>query len=141
MNKLLVILTALFLLPVTLLAQNRTITGRVVDESGNPVVGANIGGKAAKKGVQTDNDGKFTISVSEPGSVNLTVSSVGFEIKIISVNGNDAGTVQLTKAVITQEDVVIVGYQTVKRKDLTGSVSSVNSRQIKDIPVNSASSK
>ncbi len=138
MNKLLVFLTVLFLLPFTLLAQNRVIKGKVVDESGNPVMGVNISGKGAKKGVQTDKDGNFSITVTGSGSVNLVASSVGFETKIVPVSGDNAGTVQLAKAVITQEDVVVIGYSSIKRKDLTGSVSSVGSKELKDFPLSSA---
>lgn len=138
MNKLLLFLTVLLLSPCILLAQNRTIKGRVVDESGNPVVSANILAKGTKKGTQTDNAGNFSITVAGNGSTDLVVSSVGYAAKIVPVTGNDAGTVQLVKEVITQEDVVVVGYATIKRKDLTGSVSSVNARELKDFPLSSA---
>jgi TonB-dependent starch-binding outer membrane protein SusC len=138
MNKLLLLLTVLFLIPFTLPAQTKTIKGKVVDESGNPVAGVNIVAKATKKGAQTDNDGNFSITVSGTGSIELVVSSIGYTTKTITVSGNDPVSVQLVKAAITQEDVVIVGYSTIKRKDLTGSVSSVNSKQLKDYPLSSA---
>jgi TonB-linked SusC/RagA family outer membrane protein len=138
MNKLLLFLTVLLIAPCILLAQNRTIKGRVVDEAGNPVVSANILAKGSKKGTQTDNDGNFSIAVSGTGSTDLVISSVGYAAKIVPVTGTDAGTVQLVKEVITQEDVVVVGYATIKRKDLTGSVSSVNSKELKDFPLSSA---
>lgn len=138
MSKLLTFLIVLFLLPFTLLAQNKTVRGKVVDESGNPVVGANILSKGTKKGSQTDNTGNFSISVSATGTTDLVISSIGFTSKIVTVSGNDAGTVSLVKEVITQEDVVVVGYATIKRKDLTGSVSSVSSKELKDFPLSSA---
>lgn len=138
MNKLLVLLTVLFFIPFTLLAQTRTIKGKVVDESGNPVIGVNITGKGAKKGTQTDKDGNFSISVTGSGATNLVASSVGFETKIVAVSNDDAGTIQLARAVITQEDVVVIGYSSIKRKDLTGSVSSVGSKELKDFPLSSA---
>lgn len=138
MNKLLFFLTVLFFIPFSLMAQNKTITGKVVDESGNPVQGVNIVTKGVKKGTQTDNAGNFSITVSATGSVDLIVSSVGFESKVVTVTGNESVSIQLTRAVITQEDVVVVGYATVKRKDLTGSVSSVGSKELKDFPLSSA---
>jgi len=138
MSKLLLVLTVFLISPFILLAQNRTIQGKVVDEAGSPVANANILTTGSKKGTQTDKDGNFSLSVAGNGSFDLVISSIGYTTKVVNVTGNDAGTVQLVKDVITQEDVVVVGYQTVKRKDLTGSVSSVNSRQIRDIPVNSA---
>ncbi len=138
MNKLLLFLTVLLISPFILLAQNRTIKGKVVDEAGNPVVSANVITKGSKNGTQTDKDGNFSIAVSGNGTTDLVVSSVGYAAKIVSVTGNDAGTVQLVKEVITQEDVVVVGYATIKRKDLTGSVSSVNAKELKDFPLSSA---
>jgi len=138
MNKVRFLLTVLFFIPFTLLAQNRVIKGKVVDESGNPVQGVNITGKGVKKGVQTDKDGNFSISITTTGTVNLEASSVGFEKLNFAVSGEDAGTIKLPRAVITQEDVVVIGYQTVRRKDLLASVSSVGARQLRDIPVNSA---
>ncbi|HQY11524.1 MAG TPA: TonB-dependent receptor [Ferruginibacter sp.] len=138
MNKLLVLLIVSFFIPFTLLAQNRTIRGKVVDESGNPVTGVNVTGKGASKGVQTDKDGNFSIVMGGTGTASLVLSSVGFETRIVTVSGEDAGTVQLTKAVITQEDVVVIGYSSIKRKDLTGSVSSVGSKELKDFPLSSA---
>lgn len=137
MNKLLVFLTVLFLIPLTLLAQNRTIKGKVVDESGAPVAGVNVLAKGTGKGVQTDKDGNFSISVS--GNPDLVFTSVGFTAKTVSLTaGNEVLSVRMTKEIITQEDVVVIGYQTVKRKDLLASVSSVGAKELKDIPINSA---
>ena len=138
MNKLLFLLTVLFYLPFTLLAQNKTIKGKVVDENGTPVAGVNILAKGTKKGAQTDNNGNFSLTLSGTGSSDLVFSSVGYAGKIVTVSGSDAGTVELVKEVITQEDVVVVGYATVKRKDLTSAVSSVGAKDLKDFPLSSA---
>jgi len=138
MNKLLVLLTIFFVLPFTILAQNKTVKGKVTDENNAPLVGVNIIEKSAKKGTQTDKDGNFSLSVPGSGSVVLVVSSVGYASKTITVTGNDAGTVQLTKAALTQEDVVVIGYQSVRRKDLLASVSSIGAKDLKDVPLTSA---
>jgi len=138
MNKLLLFITVLLIAPFTLLAQNKTIKGKIVDESGSPVSGVNILAKGTKKGVQTDNTGTFSITVTGSGSVDLVISSVGYAGKIVTVSGTDAGTISLVKEVITQEDVVVVGYATIKRKDLTSAVSSVGSKELKDFPLSSA---
>ena len=138
MNKLLLFFTLLFFIPPALLAQNRTVKGKVVDEGGSPLQGVNILTKGTKKGVQTDAGGNFSITAAGTGSIDLVVSSVGYASKIVSVSGNDPVSIQLIKEVITQEDVVVVGYASVKRKDLTGSVSSVNAKQLKDFPLSSA---
>ena len=138
MNKLLLFFTLLFFIPPALLAQNRTVKGKVVDEGGSPLQGVNILTKGTKKGVQTDAGGNFSITAAGTGSIDLVVSSVGYASKIVSVSGDDPVSIQLIKEVITQEDVVVVGYASVKRKDLTGSVSSVNAKQLKDFPLSSA---
>ncbi|HMI78201.1 MAG TPA: carboxypeptidase-like regulatory domain-containing protein, partial [Ferruginibacter sp.] len=135
MNKLLTFVTLFFLIPVTLLAQNKTIRGKAVDESGNPLAGISVLLSGAKTGTQTDKDGNFSISI--PNNKNdLLFSSVGYKPELVDVAGKENITVIMQKEVTSAEEVVVVGYQTVKRKDLTGSVSSVNSKQIKDIPVN-----
>ncbi len=138
MNKLLVLLTIFFILPFTLLAQTKTIKGKVTDENGAPVVGANIIEKTGKKGTQTDKTGNFSITVPATGTVSLIISSIGYTVQSIDVTGNDPVTVKLVKETVTQEDVVVVGYSTVRRRDLTASVSSVTAKDLKDIPVNSA---
>jgi TonB-dependent starch-binding outer membrane protein SusC len=138
MNKLLLLITLLFVIPISLLAQNKTVVGKVTDESGAPLTGASVISKQAKGGTQTDKDGNFSITVSNTASVNLVVSSIGYASKIVSVKTTDAGTIQLIKEAVTQEDVVVVGYATIKRKDLTGTVSSVGAKQLKDIPLSSA---
>lgn len=138
MRKLLFFLTVLLISPFVLLAQNRTIKGKIVDDAQKPVANANVITKGSKKGTQTDKDGNFSITVTGNGTTDLVISSVGYTARIVSVTGNDAGIVQLAKEVITQEDVVVVGYATVKRKDLTSAVSSVGAKDLKDFPMASA---
>jgi TonB-dependent starch-binding outer membrane protein SusC len=132
-------LSCLLLLSTLLLtAQTKQISGKVVDDSGNPIAGANIFTKKLKQGAQTDKDGNFIITVSGKEPYDLIVSSVGYGSKVVTTNGNEPVNIQLVKETITQEDVVVVGYATIKRKDLTGTVSSVNAKQLKDIPLSSA---
>jgi TonB-dependent starch-binding outer membrane protein SusC len=138
MNKFLFSLLFIFIVPLSLLAQNKTIVGKVTDESGVPLANASILSAKAKKGTQSDKDGNFSIVVSANNAVKLIISSIGYGSKIVSVTDTDAGTIQLNKEAITQEDVVVVGYATIKRKDLTGTVSSVGAKQLKDIPLSSA---
>lgn len=138
MNKISILFACLFFIPFSLLAQNRTIKGKVTDESGVPVTGASVLSKGLKKGTQTDKDGNFSLLVNTTQAVDIVISSVGYGSKVVTVSGTDAGTIQLVKEAITQEDVVVVGYATVRRKDLTGTVSSISSKQLKDIPLSSA---
>lgn len=136
MSKRIILFTCLFFWAVVSFAQSKTVHGTVVDENGTPVSGVSVVQKGSKKGTQTEKDGTFTITISS-GTNELVFSSVGFAT-ITARAGNDPLSVTLTRSIASSEEVVVVGYQSVKRKDLTGSVSSVNSKQIKDIPVNSA---
>lgn len=136
MNKLLLFFTLMFFIPFSLLAQSKTVSGKVVDDSGNPVVGVNVVDKSSKKGTQTGQDGSFTVTVT--GSNELTFTSVGYAAKTVRVVGNGAMSVVLQKDVNTLDDVVVIGYQTIKRRDLLASVSSVGAKDLKDIPINSA---
>ncbi|GAB2819664.1 TonB-dependent receptor [Ferruginibacter profundus] len=120
------------------MAQNKTIKGKVTDENGAPIVGANVIEKNAKKGTQTDKNGAFSISVPGSGTVSLVISSIGYGTTTVNVTGNEDVTVKLVREAVTQEDVVVVGYSTVRRKDLTASVSSVGAKDLKDNPANSA---
>jgi TonB-linked SusC/RagA family outer membrane protein len=119
-------------------AQNRTISGKVVDESGNPLSGVSITERGGNTGVQTNAQGEFTITLSGTGEKTLVFSYVGYEPQNVSTADSRALSVTLVKSISTMEDVVVIGYQTVKRRDLTGSVSSLSGRQLKDIPINSA---
>jgi len=136
MNKLLLFITILLIVPFSLLAQNKTIKGKVVDESGNPVSGVNVIPTGSGKGTQTDKDGNFSISIA--GNADLIFSSVGYGVVTVSPGTNTTLAVTMKKEAITQEDLVVVGYSTVKRKDLTAAVSSVTAKDLKDNPLNSA---
>src|SRR5688572_9938148 len=119
-------------------AQERVIRGKVTDDTGAPLQGVSVVPKGAKTGVQTDKDGDFTISVAGTGSVTLSFSYTGHKPASISTDGSAPVTVQLERNAATLDDVVVIGYTTSKRKDLTGSVSSITAKQLKDIPVSSA---
>jgi len=139
MTKALSLLAIFFILPFFLLAQTKTIKGRVTDEKGAPLAGASIISKKTNKGTQTDKNGNFSLVLStSTGSEDIVISSVGYASKTVSVPGTDAGTVTLAAAAVTQEDVVVIGYQTIRRRDLLASVSSVSAKELKDIPLNSA---
>src|SRR5689334_13910156 len=120
------------------LAQDRQIKGKVVDDSGSPLSGANVVVKGASTGVQTDANGAFTITTSATGRVTLEISSVGYQSTSVTAEGNAVATITLVKSVATMDDVVVIGYATQKRRDITSSVSSVSGRQLKDNPLSSA---
>lgn len=120
-------------------SQTRQVTGRVTSDSAREVVsGATVAIKGASTITTTNNEGRYTITIPNRNNVILVFSYVGHGTREVSVG--DRSTVDVTLAATTASlnDVVVVGYTTVRRKDLTGSVSSVNSRQIKDVPLSSA---
>jgi len=136
MKKLSLLLLFTALMSSFLFAQDRIIKGRVTDEAGSPLVGVNIVPAGGKKGVQTDKEGNFSITVS--GSSSLSLTYVGFKPASASTAGKDDIIVVMEKDVTSNDEVVVVGYSTIKRRDLTGSVSSVGAKQLKDIPISSA---
>ena len=89
-------------------------------------------------GASTDVNGKYELSVPATGSVTLRFSFVGYVSQDVAVGTRGTVDVQLTADSKQLDDVVVIGYGEVRRGDITGSVSSVNAQQIKDIPVNSA---
>jgi len=123
---------------ITTFAQDRVIRGRVTDDTGTPLQGVSVTPAGSKTGVQTDKEGNFTISIPGTGNVTLMFSSTGYKQASFVSDGKSAVTIQMEKNVTSLDDVVVVGYQSLKRRDLTGSVSSVNAKQLKDIPINSA---
>ncbi len=123
MRKFYSLLMLLFLSPVYLFAQQR-ITGRVTDENSQPLRGASVTLAGETKGATTDADGKFELPVSNLKGT-LIVSYVGFTRQEIPINGRTTLNVQLRSESATMADVVVVGYGTVRKKDVTGAVSSI----------------
>jgi TonB-dependent starch-binding outer membrane protein SusC len=114
-------------------AQNRQITGQVKDATtGETLPGVNIAIKGTKTGVSTNSDGKFTISVSNNST--LVMSFVGYVAQNVNVGDRSVVDVTLEPASTMLDEVVYIGYAPVNRRDLTGSVSSIGARQLKDIP-------
>lgn len=136
MRKFAWMLPAILLFPVMLLAQSRVIKGKVLDETGQPLAGVSILPAGSKAGAQSDKEGLFSISVK--GDAMLLVSFVGYKPQTVNTIGVETLTITLEPAAASGDEVVVIGYATVKRKDLTGSVSSVGAKQLKDIPINSA---
>ncbi len=117
-------------------AQEKTVTGIVTDQSNLPVPGVNVLIKGTQKGVSTDFDGKFGISAA-PGET-LVFSYLGFKTKEIKVGSTNSYNVSIESENATLEEVVVVGYGTKKKKDLTGSIVSVGAEEIASRPVQNA---
>lgn len=120
------------------LAQTRQLKGTVKDDSGTPLQGVSVVPKGSRQGTQTDKEGNFLLDVTGSGSVTLSFSYVGHKSVSLVTDGKLPLEVQMEKIQATLEDVVVVGYQTLRRKDLLASVSSVSAKDLKDIPINSA---
>jgi TonB-linked SusC/RagA family outer membrane protein len=120
-------------------AQTTDVQGTVTDDKGNPLEGVTITPKGYAAGVTTSSAGFFKISV-KPNTKALVVSYVGFETREISLKGESLFTISLVRTRSNLDEVVVVGYGTQKRRDLTGSVSSVAGNSIKDLPVTDAAS-
>lgn len=110
-------------------AQQKTITGTVTDPDGVGLPGATVVEKGTTNGTVTDMDGKFTLNVSESAEA-LTISFVGMKSQEVVLTGSSDYNVSLESATIGLDEVVAVGYGTVKRSDITGSVGSMESEAI-----------
>ena len=116
-------------------AQNMKRTGKVVDGDGLEVIGASVVVKgAAGVGTITDLNGTYSLTVNDASKDVLVFSYVGMASQEIKVNGRSQINVTLKSDAVLLDEVVAIGYATVKRKDLTGSVASVNSKELSKIP-------
>lgn len=111
--------------------QNQTISGRITDTSGEPVIGASVVVKGTTNGTITDFDGKFSLNAPAQGT--LTISYIGYKKMEISINGQRTVNVTLKEDTEILDEVVVVGYGTQKKATLTGSVSSVSGEDIKKV--------
>ena len=126
------------LLFVCAAVQAQTVKGVVVDAIGEPVIGATVQEEGVQNGVITDIDGNFTIGLKGK-SHKLSVSYVGMKTKVVDVKGQSNVNIKLEDDNNTLEDLVVVGYGTMKKKDITGSVATVDSKSLMAVPVASAS--
>ena len=117
--------------------QAQTVRGNVKDDIGEGIIGATIMEYGTKNGTVTDMEGNFTIALKGK-SKKLVITYVGMDELTVDVKKDSVINVVM-KNNTTLNDVVVIGYQTVRKKDLTGAVANINSKQLKDIPVTSAS--
>jgi len=137
MNKFLLQICMLLFLCSTALAQTRSISGLVSDkDSREPLVGASVVVKNTTHGTQTNAKGGFKIDGLDNNSVVLVIRSVGYKSQEVTVPANKSEiNVQLDGNAQQLDEVVAIGYASVKRRDLNGAVSSVTAKQLSDIPV------
>ena len=117
----------------------RTVSGVVYDSDGLPVIGAGVMVEGSLHGTVTDEDGRWTLEL-EDDNVTLEISSMGYQRQSVAVKGRSDFTVTLTSDTQYLDEVVVVGYGTQKKVNLTGSVSMVTSEDMASRPVSNMSS-
>ena len=115
-----------------------TLKGNVVDKTGEPVIGANVVIKGTTTGVVTDFDGNFTIDVTT-GTI-LTITYIGYNPMDITVNGQKTLTVTMSENAEALDELVVVGYGTQAKVNLTGAVSTISKEDLVNRPVTNVSS-
>ncbi|NDV64066.1 SusC/RagA family TonB-linked outer membrane protein [Bacteroides sp. 224] len=112
--------------------QTKTVKGSVVDESGEPIIGANVKALGTTLGTITDFDGKFNLSV--PANQKIEVSFIGYTTQVVAIPASGEIKVTLKEDSKLLDEVVVVGYGTQRVKDLTGAASMVKMNEIADLP-------
>ena len=119
------------------LAQIKVVKGVVLDTQGEPVIGASVVVKGVPNGVITDFDGKFSIQ-NIPDDATIQISFVGYKTQNILVKGKNYFNITLQEDAEMLEEVVVIGYGSVKKSDVTGALTQVSEKQIKERPVQNA---
>lgn len=111
---------------------NIDITGTVSDQNGEPIPGATVIVEGSSVGTVTDMDGNFTLAV-EVGSV-IRISFIGYETQRVTVSNQSQLTITLKEDQSSLEEVVVIGYGTQRKSDITGAISSISSKDLAEIP-------
>ncbi|MDE5750282.1 MAG: SusC/RagA family TonB-linked outer membrane protein, partial [Duncaniella sp.] len=117
-------------------AQDIKVSGVVNDDLGDPLMGATVMVKGTKHGVATNLDGEFTLTAPSKGT--LVISYIGYKTAEVAINGQTKLDITLETNTEMLDEVVAIGYGTVKKKDLTGAVSSVAGSELVKVPVATA---
>lgn len=125
-----------FLFSVTVAMAQVLVRGTVVDQTGESVIGASIQVKGTTQGTITDIDGKFSLGVPDKKSV-IVVSFIGYATKELQVDTSKPMSIVLEEDTKVLDEVVVVGYQEVRKKDLTGSVAKADMNELLNTPVGS----
>jgi len=120
---------------ISLYAQTTTIRGKIVDEKGEPLTGASVRITGTTTGVSADISGNFTLNAPATAR-SITISFIGYISveKAITAGTTNLGTIPLTSNSKTLSDVVVVGYGTLRRQDVTGTVATVDAKALQEIP-------
>ncbi|GAA4441417.1 TonB-dependent receptor [Pontibacter saemangeumensis] len=124
----------------TVLGQGTAVTGKVTDESGNALPGVTVVLKGTSTAAPTSADGTYSINVPN-GNGTLVFSYIGFENKEVAINNRSTVNVQLGDDTEALQEVVVVGYGSQLKEEVTGSVQTISTKEIKDIPVSQVTQK
>ena len=117
------------LLPCSLLAQERAISGKITDASRNPLFGVSVAIKQSNRGTVTDANGQFTLSV--PSNSTLVISFVGYVSQTIQVDNQSSFDIRLADDVGRLDEVVVTGLATgVKRRNLSNAIATISNKQL-----------
>lgn len=134
--KLLISMFVFILITGNVLGQSSKVTGKVTDEKDEPLIGVSVKVKDTQSGAVTDLNGVFSVEI--PQSINyLVFSMIGYETKEVSLDGKRFLNIVLKEQVSELKDVVVIGYGTAAKKDLTGAVGVVRGEELSKMPVGS----
>ena len=129
LHRKVLLLSALLMMCTFAFAQQGTVTGKVIDDLGEPVIGANVIVKGTTTGIITDVDGNFSLSVNDIKKNILVISFVGYNTVEEPLRGRTKVGIKLESSVINLGEVVAIGYGTQTRRQITGSVANVSEEQ------------
>ena len=129
LHRKVLLLSAFFLMCTMAFAQQGTVTGKVIDDLGEPVIGANVIVKGTTTGVITDVDGNFSLAVKDLKKDVISVSFVGYNTVDEPLRGRTKVGIKLESSVINLGEVVAIGYGTQTRRQITGSVANVSEEE------------
>ncbi len=132
-----IVATCIMLLSVTMAWAQKTVTGTVVDATGEPIIGANVLIQGTSQGVTTNIDGNFSLS-AVPESAVLHITFIGYAAQDIAVKGQTNIQVTLTEEQDLLDEVVVIGYGVQKKRDLTGAITSIKPEDITIAPTSNA---
>src|SRR3954469_6511481 len=116
-------------------AQSRKITGQILAQDNKPVVGATISVKNTILATAADNDGRFAIDIPEKVPAVLLITSIGYDSIEVEVADKSQVEITMIASAGKLQEIVMIGYGTQRRKDLTGSVASLSLKELEGQPV------
>lgn len=134
MRKIIPLLMMLFLFSQIAFTQSRPISGKVSDEKGEPIPGASVTIRGTNIGASTNNDGSFSLNAPSTAKT-LLISAIGFTEESVEIGNRTVVNVTLRISSSNLDEIVVLGYGTTKRSDITGNIATVKADAVQDKPV------